>query len=510
MDQRPPWERDEDNDLDLGLPPPKPRPSPGDPTEGVRIIGAEEAAEAIEKGSVAGRRGEGLPRYGDRPDPPSGDVRPALRFPLPTADAGDVPRPRVSGSPGTTPLPPWTDPPTGEVPRILEDSPTEAGADDDLEVWSSFSTGGPRWRDQPNDWDEPDYDDVGLLHDAGTRVGALDDRPGLDPDDPFGFDATEEEPVAPLEPPQPRVVRTGLQSPPQSLPRRQPLREPTTVTTGSNPSLGSDNDRDIRIAVAVGLGLFIAAVVLFAIGPGAAMVIVTGVVVLCAVELFSALQRGGYQPATLLGLVATGALVLATYWKGETAIPLVLGLTTVATLLWYLVGVTRLQPTMNAAVSMFGVLYVGLLGCFAALILTFPDGHGTGVLMAVIIAVVANDVGALLVGRQFGRARLAPDISPNKTVEGLIGGTIATVVVAAVIGGFGWEPWDFGSGVALGIVVAVMAPLGDLCESMLKRDLGVKDMGAVLPGHGGVLDRFDALLFCLPATYYLCRLLDVF
>ena len=507
MDQRPPWERD-DTDDDLDLRPDPKRPKSGDPTEGVRIIGAEEAAEAIEKGSVAGRRGEGLPRYGDRPESPPGDVRPALRFPLPN-EQGARPRPRVSGQAGSA-LPPWTDPPTGEVPRILEEPDVETGdgTDDDLEAWSSFSTGGPRWRDQPNDWDSPDYDDVGLLHDDQTRVGALADQPGIDPDDPFGFDA-EDEPAAaaPDSEEAPRVVRTGLQT--ATSPRRPPRgREPGAVSErGATAPVA---DRDVRLAIVTGVGFAVAALVLFAIGPAAAMVIVTAVILACAAEFFSALQRAGYQPATLLGLVASGALVLASYWKGETAIPLVVGLTTVATLLWYLVGVTRLQPTMNAAVSLFGVLYVGLLGAFAALILTFPDGNGVGVLLAVVITVVANDVGALVIGRQFGRARLAPDISPNKTIEGLIGGSLATIIAGALIGAFGWEPWDFGSALALGIVVAVVAPLGDLCESMIKRDLGVKDMGTVLPGHGGVLDRFDAMLFCLPAAYYLCRVLDVF
>jgi phosphatidate cytidylyltransferase len=179
-------------------------------------------------------------------------------------------------------------------------------------------------------------------------------------------------------------------------------------------------------------------------------------------------------------------------------------------LLWFLVGATRQPATMNAAVTVFGVAYIGLLGSFASLILRIPDGRGDGrgILIGVIVAVVANDVGALVIGRQAGRAPLAPTISPNKTIEGAIGGTVATVLVSVVVLGLiGIEPWDTGSALALGLVVAVAAPLGDLCESMIKRDLGVKDMGAVLPGHGGLLDRFDALLFCLPATYYLARIL---
>ncbi|MGH9005230.1 MAG: phosphatidate cytidylyltransferase, partial [Acidimicrobiia bacterium] len=110
-------------------------------------------------------------------------------------------------------------------------------------------------------------------------------------------------------------------------------------------------------------------------------------------------------------------------------------------------------------------------------------------------------------GRRFGRRPLTR-VSPNKTVEGLVAGMIGSVVLAVTVVAT-ITPWDRLSALALGVVVAVLAPLGDLCESMLKRDLGVKDLGGLLPGHGGVLDRFDAILFCLPAVYYLIRLLEL-
>jgi phosphatidate cytidylyltransferase len=167
------------------------------------------------------------------------------------------------------------------------------------------------------------------------------------------------------------------------------------------------------------------------------------------------------------------------------------------------------EPTINSAVTLLAVLHVGVLGSFAALILGLPDG--VGILIGVVLAVVANDVGALAVGQTVGRAPLAPDISPNKTLEGLLGGGIASVVVSLLfLAGIGHlTPWDGRSALLLGLVVAVAAPLGDLCESMLKRDLGIKDMGGFLPGHGGVLDRFDALLFALPAAWFLCLVLDL-
>jgi phosphatidate cytidylyltransferase len=120
---------------------------------------------------------------------------------------------------------------------------------------------------------------------------------------------------------------------------------------------------------------------------------------------------------------------------------------------------------------------------------------------------VANDIAAYFGGRRFGRRPLTA-ISPNKTVEGFLAGAAGSLLVGVVLVG-SIAPWDRPSALFLGLVIALLAPLGDICESMIKRDLGVKDLGGILPGHGGVLDRFDAILFCLPAVYYLVRLLDL-
>jgi phosphatidate cytidylyltransferase len=114
-----------------------------------------------------------------------------------------------------------------------------------------------------------------------------------------------------------------------------------------------------------------------------------------------------------------------------------------------------------------------------------------------------------LVGSQFGKTALAPQLSPNKTLEGLLGGMTASIIVSAAIVN-NITPWsDLGHALSLGVLVAIMAPLGDLCESMIKRDLKIKDFGTLLPGQGGILDRFDAILFCLPAVYYLARYLEI-
>ena len=159
---------------------------------------------------------------------------------------------------------------------------------------------------------------------------------------------------------------------------------------------------------------------------------------------------------------------------------------------------------MNVAVTILTFLYVSFLGSFAALILK-AGSPGIRILVGAIIATVAYDIGAFFTGRSMGKTPLAPAVSPNKTIEGMVGATLLTIFVCWIVVG-SIDPWDRGKAVWLALVVSLAAPLGDLCESMIKRDLGVKDMGNLLPGHGGVLDRVDALLFVIPATYYLVRL----
>jgi phosphatidate cytidylyltransferase len=172
--------------------------------------------------------------------------------------------------------------------------------------------------------------------------------------------------------------------------------------------------------------------------------------------------------------------------------------------------VVHARPTVNVAATTMAFLWTGVLGSYAALLLSIDKQGHTGVafLFGAVIATVANDVGAYFFGSRLGSKPFAPDISPNKTIEGLIGGTLSSIIVCVVVlGVIGMSPWDGGKAFWLAIVVSIAAPLGDLAESMIKRDLGLKDMGTLLPGHGGVLDRFDAMLFVLPATYYLIHVL---
>jgi phosphatidate cytidylyltransferase len=401
---------------------------------------------------------------------------------------------------GPAELPHWTEPPTGEVPRILSSSGGPEDDEDDLAVWSGITSRTPRWRDQQADWAEGDFDDVADLVDEDSRIGVLDPTRS-EHSDLYTFDepAPAPEPAESAEDDRTRRGTTPISSAPGQTRR------------GTDPTPGSaGGGRDLGTAVAVGVGLVVLALLAFSLGPVWALVLATAIVLACALELFNVFQRAGYRPATLLGGTATVALMFGAYWKLEVAIPLVLVMTLVVAMLWYMIGVVRARPTVNVAMTMLGVLWIGTFGAYAALLLKdhgrHPN-HGVGLLWGAVLTAVAYDVVGYLIGSRIGRTPLAPEISPNKTWEGFISGAVASAIVGGVVVG-NIYPWHAGSGLKLGLLIGFfIAPLGDLCESMIKRDIGVKDMGHLLPGHGGMLDRFDSLLFVLPATYYLAQYL---
>ena len=510
------------------------RESPADP-EGVRIIGPDEAERALERDDVARRRGPDDPRPGDRPTrPPEDAPEPVLRFPLSSSASEDESAPE---------LPHWSDPPTGEFGAIggnLFDDDAPPAAEPE---WSAFTSSTPRWRDADDSWS--DEEDVSAFGDDETRIGALDDSDRPDPEDFFSFDELDEpvpgrsvfdhggDPIG-GRPADVVVVGAGDDAYDEAYddfddPGAEEFDDDTgvrkivvgggRVTPGDQrrtraPVPGVGGDRNIGQAAAVGVGFIVAAAVLFFLGPAWALLLIAPVVTLAVAEFLGKLRELGYQPAVLLGVVGTAGMVVAAYHRGEAAIALSVVLIILFSMLWFLSGAGHGQATLNIGVTLLGVGWIGVFGAYAGALLGVQGGAGVGdagkgILFGAILATVAYDIGGYFVGRSVGSSPLS-DASPNKTVEGLIGGCIAAVTVA-VIYGFLTEPFgSVGDGLALGLTVAVMAPLGDLCQSMIKRDLGIKDMGSVLPGHGGLTDRFDALLFVLPAVYYVAKLSDFF
>jgi phosphatidate cytidylyltransferase len=472
--------------------------APGDPEE-VRIITADEIAEASNRPDVATR----LPERELPPPPP-----PVMNVGSPT---------------GEHQMPHWTEPATGQVPAVvIGDNPV----DEDR----ASMTDTPRWRSEHDTTDHGD-----LLADLAAsepeevvveRLGALDTEERISDEAYLNFDDVELDPqsrrrgsrrgrsarasrekVDPLSaillPPD--LVGSSAVAPP--LPTTRPERV-QTPNDGETAAVASKS-RNVPIAAAVGIGMAIVAALLFKAGPLPALLLIEVVLVAAGFEYFGAMQKSGFRPATLLGLAAIAALPLAAYWKGESAIPAIIVLTFLFGIVWYLSSASgRARPTANLGVTLIGVVWVGVLGSFAALIVDIPS-QGVSILLVAVVAAVATDVGGFFFGRAMGRSPLSA-ISPNKTVEGLVGGMAATVFAVFVfVVVLGVSSLGVGRALVLAVVLAVVAPLGDLAESMFKRDLDLKDMGSLIPEHGGLLDRFDALLFVLPTTYYLVRILGL-
>ncbi len=409
---------------------------------------------------------------------------PETKAPTPPPDAS-----------GPVQLPHWTEPPTGEVPTVISGEQPATPPADELDRWASASGQTPRYRVEDSDWAEGDFSSPELLKDDSLALGALSDRdaPAADDDDDEAF----EEQVA--------ARRRGGPARRRPRPdRRGTLEEEHPAPAGEEPQAPAD----LMTRVLTGVAIAVVALVMFKLGRGPATFLITVIVGVAAFELYDAFRRAGYHPATVIGLLGCVTIVPIAYNKGLAAFPLVIVLVVAFTMLWYMAEVVKARPIVNIGITLFGFAYIGVFGAFAGLLLAAPDG--TGFILGLAICAIGYDVFGYFIGTQFGRSRMSPRLSPNKTWEGLFGGMVAAIILGGIVGKV-LAPWNgkISHGIALGLIVAVVAPVGDLCESMIKRDLGLKDLGTLLPGHGGVLDRFDAMLFCLPAVYYLAIQLKI-
>jgi phosphatidate cytidylyltransferase len=271
--------------------------------------------------------------------------------------------------------------------------------------------------------------------------------------------------------------------------------------------------RDLPAAIAVGLGLFALVVVtLLWFHPGfiALLVVLTS---LGCIELHHALQKVGMRSAVIPVVIGNVAIIGGSYAAAElqpvTNLPWhvvllgFLGVTVMVALVWRMFGGAD-GYARDSAASLFTISYVPLLASFVGLILASP--HGAAKVVAVFLAISGTDTGGYAVGATLGKHKMAPLISPKKTWEGF-GGSLALaslVTILMVVFGMG-QPWWYG--LVLAVVVVVASTAGDLIESLIKRDVGIKDMSSFLPGHGGVLDRLDSTLVAAPAAWIVFALL---
>lgn len=243
------------------------------------------------------------------------------------------------------------------------------------------------------------------------------------------------------------------------------------------------------------------------------------VAVLAAREFFRMAEVRSARPLHLLGaagaagFVAAAAVAPELGWANPlfAALVTLLVLSSAALAIWTR-GVEG-QPLLSVSVTVFGALYSGLLLASGLLLRELPGvmepWHGTALVFAPVLLTWTNDTVAYFVGRAIGRRKLIPRVSPGKTVEGTLGAVVGTIIAAVayswVLDGFGAYRIGPVQAAAFGALISASAVVGDLVESLLKRDVGVKDSGTLLPGHGGALDRFDSLLFTLPIAYAFFR-----
>jgi phosphatidate cytidylyltransferase len=263
---------------------------------------------------------------------------------------------------------------------------------------------------------------------------------------------------------------------------------------------GARAGRNLPLAIVTALLLAGVLITSLVLSRPAFVAFLLGIVTLALLELLTVLRARATNPARPVVLAMGALLVVGAYLEGPAALSFGLLVTVLAGFAWYLVDRGRTEVTRNVAATVFAVVYVPFMAAHLSLVVGRAD-HYVGAVMGYAALVVIYDTAAYATGATLGRRPIAPQVSPNKSWEGAIGASVVCLAAGAFLLPL-WEPWTLTSGLVLAAATCVVAPLGDLSESMLKRDLAVKDMGSILPGHGGVLDRIDALLFMAPVLYY--------
>jgi phosphatidate cytidylyltransferase len=351
-----------------------------------------------------------------------------------------------------------------------------------------------------------------LEHDDSYPTEPVDVFAGADaPNDllsDLGAEDVEEELLSDMEERSaPRTVVVGTEG--ISGPSWQ---EPAALEVGAEVERrGAAGDRDVPAAFMTGLILAGLAVLTLTFGAPYFAAFAGLLVLVAQGELFGVLVKHHARPASLIGLVAGGLMMLGAYWRGEAATPAMFALGVIAAFLWFMTIPVdqRVHVVRDLGMTVLNMAWIPLLAGYLVATLKLEDGKS--LVLAVILLTFLFDTVAFLGGSVSGGAWIqrppAPNVSPKKSWEGIILAALVTTIVSmALVTSFvGVFEGRRLAAIALGLVISVAATFGDLAESLLKRDIGVKDMGTLLPGHGGVLDRIDSLLFVAPATFLLFR-----
>lgn len=261
-------------------------------------------------------------------------------------------------------------------------------------------------------------------------------------------------------------------------------------------------DRSLPVAVITALILVCLLIISIIVGRVAFFVLVCAVVLIALFELLDMLRRAGRKPVLPLGIAGGLAMLLAAYFQMPAFFALILVTVTFGGFLLSLRPGRGTVPASDVAWTVLGVAWIGGGGAGATAILMLPGGR---LLLAAFVVVIAiSDIGAYLVGIERGRHKIAPSISPAKSWEGFAAGFVSALLAGALVAGVFFHI-SLVEGLGLAALCATFGPAGDLIESLVKREIGTKDSGRILPGHGGFLDRLDAIVFSAPIVYMFLR-----
>jgi phosphatidate cytidylyltransferase len=305
-----------------------------------------------------------------------------------------------------------------------------------------------------------------------------------DADRIFGDDSRSVEPIFGDDDDELEMEPFPSEAPPQPEPQPRKRRGPSGETLK-------------RIAVAIPWIVF--AIAITALGGAVFMAAMVMLGVIALREYF--LMARSARPIQPAGFLAVPAMIVAAHY-GNSFQVLMLAAASFPLLFAFSAGRERRQGvTVSMAVTLLGIIWIGIPLVHAVLLRDLPD-HGGALLIDVLVGTFATDTAAYATGRLFGSRRITPRLSPNKTLEGLIGGFVIGTMAFWFAGLY--QDWLSGiDALIMGAAVAALAPVGDLFESMVKRDLGIKDTGNIFGPHGGMLDRLDAVLFTIVIGYYL-------